>query len=311
MPYATIRELREKYLLAELDKREFIERAGETHAVLFSYAELLSCSDVREIRIGADGVLFQVGSDGLLFSCPKSETRVAPLEALNFGFYEPAETKLMLDLIGDKSVVFDVGANIGWFALIFAKRIPGCEGHAFEPVPVFHEHLNLNIARNALQSNVLAYSTGFSDARQSVTMYFDPGNGTNASLLNVSQSSTVDTVAAEMYAMDDWCAERDVWPDVIKCDVEGAELLVLRGAAEVLDRNKPLIFLEMLRKWSKPFGYHPNDIISFLDERGYTCYAVTGEGLKVCQFVDESTLETNYLFLNRSNHSELFKRLDI
>jgi hypothetical protein len=51
---------------------------------------------------------------------------------------------------------------------------------------------------------------------------------------------------------------------LIKADVEGAELLVVQGGLQTIAKYRPLIFLELLRKRSKPFGYHPNDVIQLL-----------------------------------------------
>ena len=67
--------------------------------------------------------------------------------------------------------------------------------------------------------------------------------------------------------------------DFLKCDVEGGELLVFKGGLQTLQHHKPVIFCEMLRKWSAPFGYHPNDIITLLGELGYLCFTVKGKFL--------------------------------
>lgn len=63
--------------------------------------------------------------------------------------------------------------------------------------------------------------------------------------------------------MDDWNKENNIYPDFIKCDVEGAELLVLKGGEETLKSKKPVIFIELIRKWAQKFNYHPNEVIKF------------------------------------------------
>ena len=64
-------------------------------------------------------------------------------------------------------------------------------------------------------------------------------------------------------------------------------------------------FLEMLRKWAREFGYHPNDIISLLREAGYRCWGVGHDGIREIAEVIESTTETNYIFLHASHAREI------
>ncbi len=71
--------------------------------------------------------------------------------------------------------------------MVLAARVTGCEVYAFEPVPMFHQHIRLNIDRNGFADRVHAYASGFSEVCQSVEIFLDSGNGTNASLLNVSE----------------------------------------------------------------------------------------------------------------------------
>jgi hypothetical protein len=68
--------------------------------------------------------------------------------------------------------------------------------------------------------------------------------------------------------------------DFIKCDVEGAELLALRGATEILKKYKPLVFLEVCNEWTKDFHYSPADIVSFLSSLGYTDFYLITDRIK-------------------------------
>jgi hypothetical protein len=56
----------------------------------------------------------------------------------------------------------------------------------------------------------------------------------------------------------------------VKCDVEGAELPVLRGASESIRRFTPLVFVEVSPQWSADFSYQPADLARFLETFGYT-----------------------------------------
>ncbi len=98
--------------------------------------------------------------------------------------------------------------------------------------------------------------------------------------------------------------------DFIKCDVEGSELFVYQGGLETLKKYKPVVFSEMLRKWSAKFGYHPNDIIALFKNIGYQCYVITVDNyLKEITEVTEETVETNYFFLHGEKHGKIREEL--
>lgn len=296
--------LKEQFASNSIDKAEFIQSASQLHEVLFSYPEIVAGSEINEIRIDHKGLAFQVGSEGLWLRCPSGESRVAPLEIMNFGSYEPEETSLMLSLISDAKVVLDIGANIGWFSLVFARGAPQADIHAFEPIPLFNQYLQENIALNGLEGRVFAHQFGFSDDCKSVEYFVDVGNGTNASMRNVADSKTAQVLRGEVVTLDHWASENAIQPDFIKCDVEGAEYLVMKGAKGILASVRPMVFLEMLRKWAKPYGYSPNDIIEFFAKLSYLCCGVSEKGSRLVNHVGDETVETNYLFLHRDNHIE-------
>ena len=97
--------------------------------------------------------------------------------------------------------------------------------------------------------------------------------------------------------------------DFIKCDVEGAELLTFKGGIETISEHKPIMFTEMLRKWSAKFNYHPNEIIDLLKMIGYSCYFVDGTRLKEITIITDETNETNFFFLHKEKHQNKLKKL--
>ena len=96
---------------------------------------------------------------------------------------------------------------------------------------------------------------------------------------------------------------------MIKCDVEGSELFVFQGGIEILERDKPFIFTEMLRKWAAIFEYHPDDIINLLSSVGYRCFAYVDEKLEEFFCIKTETKPTNYFFLHKDKHNEIIKSL--
>lgn len=306
----SLQSLKARFGSGDLSKAEFIEQALQVHRTLFEYVGIVRDTDVREIRIAQDGVRFRIGEDDIWLFAPSDEARVAPIEVMNFARYEPEETRVMDLLCAGAAQVLDVGANIGWYAVRFAKRLPNAQVHAFEPLPVSHGYLQRNVALNGVGDRVRCYNYGLSEASGSFDFFIAPAGGTNASLLNVAAAKDARTVVGLTLTLDQWCLNQQVAPDFVKCDVEGAELLVFRGGRQTLASQQPIVFAELLRKWSKPFGYHPNDMLAYFAELGYECFAVGSSGVHRLGTVTDETPETNYAFLHRTRHAALIRQLE-
>lgn len=306
----TLQTLKDSFQSGDLPKSDFIARALTVHRTLFDYVGIVRQTDVREIRIDGEGVRFRIGEDNIWLFAPSEEARVAPIEVMNFDRYEPEETRVMDLLCASATQVLDVGANIGWYTVRFAKRLSAAQIHAFEPMPVSHAYLQRNVALNGVGDRVRCYNYGLSEASGSFDFFIAPTGGTNASLLNVAAAENARTVVGLTLTLDQWCSNQQVAPEFVKCDVEGAELLVFRGGRQTLARHHPVVFAELLRKWSKPFGYHPNDMLAYFTELDYECFAVGASGVRRLATVTDETPETNYAFLHRSKHAELIRQME-
>lgn len=305
----TLATLKEQFRTGTMSKPDFIHSALQTHKTLFEYVDITRCTDVKEIVIAADGVSFILGEERIRLYCPENEARVAPIEVMNFNQYEPAETRAMDVLAAQARTILDVGANIGLYSIRFAKRFPAARVYAFEPMPTSHAFLQRNVAANAVGERVSCFNYGLSETSGTVDFFISPAAGTNASLLNVAGAQDAQRVVGLTLTLDQWSANQRVVPDFIKCDVEGAELLVFRGGRTTLEQHQPIVFAELLRKWSKPFGYHPNDVLHFFAELGYQCFAVGDGGVRHIAEVTDDTLETNYAFLHAQKHADTIQQL--
>ena len=104
------------------------------------------------------------------------------------------------------------------------------------------------IAINGVADRVRSYNYGLSDASGSFDFFVAPTGSTNASLLNVAGAADARTVVGLTLTLDQWCSNQQVRPNFIKCDLEGAELLVFRGGCQTLSEHRPLVFAELRRK---------------------------------------------------------------
>ena len=301
-------EQKEQFVKEQIAKNEYLEKMYAHHAYLFDYSEFMKNTNVSKIEIEDDSVVMTCRNSQIKLYCNKGESRSIPLTILNLSDYESEELNMQLSLIHDGDTVFDIGGNIGWYALHVAKPRPLSTIHTFEPVPWTFNFMQKNLKINEIK-NIIPTNLGFSDITGEFEFYLDPAISGNASMVNVAEKENIQVFKCKVVTLDEYMQDKDIKIDFIKCDVEGAELFVFKGGEKTLKKHQPIVFTEMLRKWSAKFNYHPNQIIDFFKQLGYEPYVIK-EGNKLGKFslVDENTLETNYFFLHHEKHYELIKK---
>ena len=253
-----ISETRNEFLSGRITKPDYIETMYQSHhAMLFDYAGYIKQTNIASIEITDDLVVMTSRDNGVKMICPPGDYRVAPVEALNFLEYEPADSAMIMRLVSPETCVLDVGANMGWYSINIAKTFPSCKIHAFEPIPKTYSYLEQNIKLNQLR-NIISYPFGLSSERKDLTFYFYPEGSGNASAANLSERTDAELITCHVERLDDFVKTSNLHVDFIKCDVEGAELFVFQGAEKTLQQDKPIVFTEMLRKWAAKFGYQPS-----------------------------------------------------
>lgn len=140
---------------------------------------------------------------------------------------------------------YDVGANLGLFSLIGA-RLVGAQGRvvAFEADPEVAARLRENVGRNELAWVSVEEKAVWSEVK---TVYFERIDVTaspDRGLGRVVAGNERDTIAVSAVSLDEVALTHPL-PDLIKCDVEGAEVEVFRGAKRLLKEKRPIIICEM------------------------------------------------------------------
>ncbi len=109
--------------------------------------------------------------------------------------------------------------------------------------------------------------------RGELTFYVYKQDFGNASAAIMHEEKENEKIICKVERLDWYVKEQGLTRiDFIKLDVEGAEIFALRGGLESIEKFKPILFVEMLRKWAAKYGYHPNEIIAMLEQIGYMCY---------------------------------------
>lgn len=304
-----INDILSAYQYGQIDKHAYIrEMYEEYHAGLFEYAQHLVKTNIKKIEIEDGHVIMTSRDRGARMLCIPGDYRVAPVEALNFFDYEKFDSAIIERLIDDGDVFFDIGANIGWYSINVALARRAAQIHSFEPIPTTYSYLEKNLKLNHL-ANVTAYDFGFSNHAGEFDFYFYKEGSGNASSANVSDRKDVQVCKCKVRTLDDFTAETQIKVDFIKCDVEGAELLVYQGGLQTIQRDRPIIFSEILRKWSAKFNYDPNNIFELLREQGYQAFVVNDGRLQEFFQMDETTKETNFFFLHKQKHYQQIRIL--
>jgi FkbM family methyltransferase len=197
----------------------------------------------------------------------------------NFGDRHNGGFVYCLEQSKDKKSVLDVGAHIGLYSLPLSQRIsPDGKIYAFEPSTVnrgyLKKHLELNDINNV---EVYPYLVG-KESNDSIDFYEDTTqvNPMGGLVWTKNIATTAEVVQKKMVTLDDFCLEKDIQPELIKVDVEGAEIDLLYGGKNIICKCLPIIVLSLHPNHIKLLGQSLNELTSFLDKVNYQCLTLDG-----------------------------------
>ncbi|MEM1300867.1 MAG: FkbM family methyltransferase [Pseudomonadota bacterium] len=162
---------------------------------------------------------------------------------IRYGEFSEIEWMLLEQLIHPGNVVVEAGANMGVFTVPLAKKV-GRRGmvYAFEPQMTIFQQLCANLALNDLV-NVQAFNAGCGDESAWLPIRrVDPARSTNFGGLSLKMLESQSPVRVRVERLDDVLDVSRL--NLIKADVEGMELQVLRGASGLIKQHRPRLYLE-------------------------------------------------------------------
>lgn len=168
----------------------------------------------------------------------------------------------------ERSVIFDIGANIGVHAVGWTTRLPNAMVHAFEPVPKNIAVLRRNIDRAGSASRVVIIEAAAAD--RSGSLELSQCEDAAYSTIGDPAMSVESRYSVQAFSLDDYVQQHSIAKvDLIKIDVEGEELRVLEGAKGILDRDTPFLLIEIGERSARE-----GKSMKQLAKLGYTAYAV-------------------------------------
>ena len=208
--------------------------------------------------------------EGLRLSTAHIPVSHAHVGLLTSGMLEVPVQEAMRRLLGPGDVFYDIGANVGFFALV-GTRLVGPDGVvvAFEPVPenaaAIRESADLNGFANL---HVVERAAGRAAGRGRLLLVEDLSWSHLES--RGRHPRTTDTLEIEIVAIDDLVAEGRLQPpQLVKIDVEGAEIDVVAGMRRTIEKHRPAIVCE-LHDTAEAF-------VAAMDELGYTTSNLEGK----------------------------------
>lgn len=191
---------------------------------------------------------------------------------LSFGYSETALTALMIEILKPGMRVVDVGAHLGYEAML-ASVLVGRDGTviSFEPQQQIADWARINL-NSYPQARLVQAAVG--DAHGSAE-FIELGlirsafSGISGPSRDIAGMEGLKTYRAEIRTLDKALAAEDRPVDFIKCDAEGGEMSVLRGALDILTKDKPFLVLEAEMPQMKTARPRVKEFTEFLSPMGY------------------------------------------
>lgn len=192
------------------------------------------------------------------------------------------ESRAFLNLAKDAKVLFDAGAYAGLFSLVFCQMGKDKRAIAFEPSPVMKPKIETLIALNQLETQLRLKSKAIGDVEGLLDLALE-----DTGFVQILPSDKpVKTMPVEVTTLDLECKRLNIYPDLLKIDVEGFELEALKGAYDLLATKKPAICLELHLNYLEERGIKPKLVTDELEKHSYRFYSTNGQEISANQIYD-------------------------
>lgn len=202
------------------------------------------------------------------------DDRVISLELLLSGKWEEFEAELFEKSIKSGDTVIDIGAHIGYYTLIAAKKVgPKGKVYAFEPLPKNFQLLKRNIEINGYK-NVVLINKAVSDKNSKSKLFLSNENNFGDQRIYDPKENRK-SVSIHTVTLDSFFRNRNKKINVIKMDIQGSETKALTGASEVLIKNKSMrILTEFWPRGLHQSGSSGRNYLELLKKNGFKIYEI-------------------------------------
>jgi FkbM family methyltransferase len=187
--------------------------------------------------------------------------------------YEAREAQYLSDFVSANGWIIDIGANIGFFSLLFAGWLKDGKVLALEPETSNFRRLERIIAARGLRHRVEARQVAASDTKGTGYLVISPDSHADHGLGDHGVPIALDTIDG----IWDGLGRPNV--SLIKIDVQGGECAVLNGARLVVEKCRPALYVEIDAVNRGAGDVHARELLALLDRLGYRPHSWQGEWL--------------------------------
>lgn len=216
-----------------------------------------------------------------------------------FDYYDFETIDVIKTILKRNSNAIDIGAHKGTILRQILKQAPEGKHIAVEPIPYLYQKLERKFGKRVTLLNLaLADETGETE----FTLFKDRPAVSGLKARHFDNAAyKKELIKVQVRKLDD-LVPQDQNVDLIKIDVEGAELEVLKGARGILERNKPVVLFEFGKGGSELYGATPELMFDFFDVLGYTItlqeyFLENRPGFNRAEFLGQYEKGYNYFFM--------------
>jgi len=173
----------------------------------------------------------------------------------------------------EKSIIVDVGANIGSVSLPLAKTFQNAQIYSIEPTVYAFKKLKQNINLNLnLKKKIKSFNHFITYKTKKIKFVHSSWKLDNGDKKHGIHKGILKKTSNKFISLDGLLKKNKKRVRLIKIDVDGYELEVLKSAKKTLQKEKPIIYFELAPYLYKEMGYTLDHLIKFVQKMGYTFY---------------------------------------
>lgn len=195
------------------------------------------------------------------------------------GQYKVGAISAIKRFVRDDDICFDIGAHGGSWTRPLSRLVKRGHVYAFEAFPYYARVLKMFVRLMGMRNVTVANKAVF-DRNGPITLVWRDQYGRRLTgtthVAGINEWGT-DSIVVEGITLDSLLPHlpRSSRISFIKVDVEGAELMVVRGAIDLINAFRPTIFLEVVRRYCGRYGYTPETLFRFFADRGYRAFTIS------------------------------------
>jgi FkbM family methyltransferase len=234
------------------------------------------------------------------------DLRTFERQAFFTGEYDYGIIQRLSSILKPGCTVLDVGANIGFYSIALGLRLKqlssGAQLWAIEPITSNFKRLVEMIDINELEDIVKPVNCAFGNQEGEVLFHLESKANSetgNAVWIKESNANFLQTnCISYMTKLDDFAIKNHITScELIKLDIEGAELEFLQGASEFVSKFRPIIFSEFNPYWVQTFKYSFEDLCDFMTLRHYHLYKHRREKNDFVSIQEPLTKLSNFIMI--------------